>query len=574
MKRVADYIIANLEKVGITQYFSLTGRGLLYLTDALSSNEKTNKVFMHHEQSCAYAACGYTDVNSTPAVCMISTGCGSTNAISGVLNAWQDNLPVIFISGQNKLDETTYYTKAKIRTYGNQEANIIELVEPITKYAVMVDDPSKIKDILTTAIVRAMSDRKGPVWIDVPLDIQNQFVELDDIDINLCNFHDFDNSVIDHKVIENELEVASKPLLLIGSGIRDAKVIDQLKDWIELNELPCVFTPSAADILDTNNKYSIGTIGMLGGSMSGNIVLQHSDLVIILGSRLSSVTTGGNLDDFARNAKLIVVDIDSDEHSKMSSRIDTFLNYNLTSLFKLLSKKVVKQNPEWHEFIIKTKEEFPLNKIFENENQIDLHQLSIELTKYSNEFEHFVVDSGLNEIILPAVGNFSPKKRCIHPYSQGSMGYALPASIGVHHASKKRVYSMIGDGSIMLNIQELQTIAFNNYPIVIYIINNQDYSIIRTRQKELFRNRTIGTDRTNGVTTPNYQDIANAFKIRYSRISNHGDLKNIQVLLDYEGPQIIEVFTDPEQKYLKPGVIKSESGKFRLTYLDELHKIL
>jgi acetolactate synthase-1/2/3 large subunit len=212
--------------------------------------------------------------------------------------------------------------------------------------------------------------------------------------------------------------------------------------------------------------------------------------------------------------------------------------------------------------------------LFWSDDNLDLHYVSRFLSRLSKKDEHFVVDSGLNEIILPATGIFNSNNRCIHPYSQGSMGYALPAAIGLHIASKNRVYAMIGDGSIMLNLQELETISKGEYPIVIYLINNNNYSIIRTRQKDLFRNRTIGTDKSNGVTTPNFLKIADAFNIRYYSVKSHKDLVNIETKLDHDGPILIEIFTDNEQKYLKPGILKLDSGKMRLTHIDELHKII
>lgn len=572
--RLADYVVRNLKILGVDTYFSLTGRGLLYLTDAIAARQDLVKTFMHHEQACSYAACGFTDVTLHPSVCMISTGCGSTNAISGVLNAWQDNLPVIFISGQNKLSETTKFTGLNIRTYGNQESNIIEIVKSITKYSVMVDDGKSIKEILTKAYIAAMTGRRGPVWIDIPLDIQNQFIDLEDLEpINEISSDELDLDVI--RLLNKELIKSTKPLFLIGSGIRDAESNLAFRTLIDKSGIPFVFTPSAVDIIETSHPLSVGTVGMLGGSAAGNLVLQNSDLVIVLGSRLSSVTTGEDIIDFARNARLLVIDIDPEEHFKMMERIDLFINSDLKSFFEKTSERLITEiSFSWINYISEIKQEYSLKKLFRNESMIDLHLLSNIVTKLVGDDEHFVVDSGLNEIILPASGFFAERRRCIHPYSQGSMGYALPASIGVHLASKRKVYTMIGDGSIMLNIQELETISHNKFPIVIYLINNKNYSIIRTRQQELFRNRTIGTDNTNGVSTPDFSEIARAFNIDYLSIKNFVDLEKIEAVKNYSGPLIVEVFTDPAQKYLKPGIIRQDSGKILPTKLDELHIII
>ena len=575
MRRLADYVIDNLYNLGISQYFSLTGRGLLYLTDALAANHNITKIFMHHEQACAYAACGYTDTNSLPSVCMISTGCGSTNAISGVLNAWQDNLPVIFISGQNKLRETKRYRKLNLRTFGNQEADIISIVSSITKFSIMVDDPNKIREILTEAFESTMSLRRGPVWIDIPLDIQNMFIDLPDIEIPILN--KIGNNLDKNLILFNQLiQKSNKPLVLIGSGIRDSNRIVELGNFIKKNNLPLVYTSSAVDIFGLEESLSIGSIGSLGGSPAGNTVLQEADLVLVLGSRLSSVTTGDDIYDFARYAKIVVVDVDLEEHVKMQNRIDLIIHSDLDFFIDLLNDlKITKMNREWLDYCINVKKEYTFSKFINSDNVIDLHYFAKKITETKSPGHHFVVDSGLNEIIIPAAGCFSSINRCIHPYSQGSMGYALPAAIGVYFASREDVNVVVGDGSVMLNLQELQTIVGIELPIKIFIINNQNYSIIRTRQKELFRNRTIGTDSLNGVTTPNYEKIAKAFGINYLRISTYEDLdKSLPNIYNISKPMIIEVFTDPSQKYLKPSFYKDEKGRIRQTNLDNAHLYL
>jgi acetolactate synthase I/II/III large subunit len=572
--RLADYVIRNLKNLGVDTYFSLTGRGLLYLTDALAARNDLNKIFMHHEQSCAYAACGFSDITGLSSVCMVSTGCGSTNAISGLLNAWQDNLPVIFISGQNKLNQTTLFTKQKIRTFGNQEANIIEIVKSISKYAVMVDNPQSIREILEEAYIIANSGRKGPVWIDIPLDIQSEFIDLEDIKPIQLDYEKFiTDSVVD--TINREISLSKNPLILIGSGIRDASVIKEFTYWIEFNNVPVVYSSSAVDILDTKSPLSIGVVGMLGGSPAGNILLQNADLVFVLGSRLSSVTTGDDIGDFARKAKIIVLDIDPEEHLKSSSRIDLFFDIDLKTFFNNISKfNKFNSSKEWTDFVFQTKSNFDILEFFRDDKEIDLHWLSRKLTSCNENNQHFIVDSGLNEIILPASGNFSNHRRCIHPYSQGSMGFALPASVGVHMGSLNKVFVMVGDGSIMLNLQELQTISSYKFPIIIIVVNNRNYSIIRTRQKELFRNRTIGTDESNGVSTPEFKNIADAFGIDYLLMKSTNDINILKQVKIHQGPLILEVITKPEQNYLKPGILKDETGKLKITSLDELHKII
>ena len=291
----------------------------MFLTDALAKNQNLKHVCTHHEQAAAFSAMAYAQQKNSFGACLVSTGCASTNAITAVLCAWQDSIPLVIISGQNTLSETSRYTKKKIRTFGQQEADIIPIVSCVTKYSTMIKNPKDIAYEIDKAIYFANEGKKGPVWIDVPLDIQSSRVELE----RLKRFKSKSLKKIDRSIkkdinsFHKIFNKSKRPAVLIGSGIKSSKTEDQLKNFINKNNIPLVYSNSAPDIFGSQYKNSIGSVGFMGCSRAGNFVAQNSDLLIVLGNRLSSMTTGTELAKFARNAQIIVVDIDELEHKKI-----------------------------------------------------------------------------------------------------------------------------------------------------------------------------------------------------------------------------------------------------------------
>lgn len=553
MIRLADYVIDRVQKAGAKHVFMVTGRGILYLTDAVAKNQEIDAIAVHHEQSGAYAATAYAQYNDEFGACLVSTGCASTNALTGVLNAWQDGVPCIFISGQNKLNETVRHTGVNIRTFGSQEADIIPIVEPITKYATMIEDPNKIAYEMDKAIYHAQHGRKGPVWIDIPVDVQNMRVDpesLERFDMPE-DIEKPEDGAIDY--VMDALEKSERPVLLIGNGIRSAGYVEAFKQFIEESPFPVTFSNSAVDIYGAGNDYSIGTVGTLGATRAGNFAVQNADLLLVLGCRLSPITTGSDYDKFARDAKVIVVDIDPDEHSKNTVEIDKMIMSDVGQFLSTLKTcKIKSASDEWLNKCKHWKEIFPrCEKHFENNDKIDLYYLSEILSRNLKSDSTIVTDAGLEELIVPSTVGFHKDQRCIHPASQGSMGYALPAAIGAHYSSSNEVIAVIGDGSIMMNLQELQTIKHHDMKVKIIIVNNDAYSVIRSRQENLFRTRTIGTDSTNGVSCPEYRKIADAFEIPYMSIDSKEGLNSGMIdFMKYDGPVICEVYTDENQRYI------------------------
>lgn len=563
MIRVADYVMQKLVEVGANKLFCVTGRGMLYLSDALAKCKDIEGVFVHHEQAGAYAAMAYSQISQKIGVCMVSTGCASTNAITPILCAWQDDIPMIVISGQNKLNETTRYTRLPIRTYGQQEADIVSLVKPVTKYATMIIKAEEIVFEMEKALYMAMNGRKGPVWIDIPLDIQSAQIELnkmkhfEPINKNLFVSQTDLNDVID------KLYNSKRPLILFGSGIRSANAIEELKILIKTTEIPAVYANSAVDILDSRLDLLIGCVGAMAANRAANFAIQNADLIIVLGCRMTTMITGENLNHFAREADIITIDIDKFEHKKLGNKIQKQIIVDVKCFIQtLLGQKLPKTKKEWQEKCQHYKQTFPkCEERFKQNKQVDLYHLSEILETTLDNDAICVVDAGLEELIIPTTINFKERQRCIHPVSQGAMGYALPAAMGAFLASNRQVVAIIGDGSIMMNLQELQTINHNNIPIKILVINNNCYAVIRRRQEELFR-RSIGTDFKNGVSCPDFKKVASCFGFEYKKINSTNELKTLKDILKIPKHLICEIMAKEDQIYIHSSYRRGENGKF------------
>ncbi len=568
MIRVADYVMQFLAEKGIEDVFVITGRGILFLTDALAKNEKLNSLSMHNEQAISYAAYAYSRARNGYGAALVSTGCASTNCVTGVLNAWQDHVPVVFISGNNPTSENTRFTNLPIRTYGSQEADIIPIMQPITKYSVMITEPEKIAFELEKAFYLANEGIKGPVWIDIPLDIQDKRIE----DAGLEHFkvpEKIDLRISDNDIsyIKKSLVEAERPLCLIGEGIEASGAKSEFKSFIENNNFPVVYAPSAVDIYPSSQKCSIGCVSSLGGSREANFAVQNCDLLLILGCRMPSMVTGGEYDKFAHPAKKILVDIDDNESKKGNIEYDKIIKADVKDvLCKLNETEIKKTSDEWLEKCIHWKNTISLTKAnYDASSPVDLYNLAGKLSDTLKEQTILISDAGFEELIIPSNVSLKESQSCIHPFMQGSMGFALPAVVGVSVATKneRQVVAVIGDGSIMMNLQELQTISFNKLPVKIIVVNNNVYAVIRKRQKDLFRTRIIGTDPSNGINTPEWKKVSECFGLDYIKVENNGELsEKLKKLFQMEGPVLCEIIAVAEQPYLHTSIARNDKGGF------------
>ena len=579
-ERLSDYVISRLVEANVKHLFMITGRGILYLTDAVAKNPDIQHISTFHEQGASYAAMAYA-TNRNLGACLISTGCASTNAVTAALCAWQDGIPCIFISGQNPLEETVRFTKSSRRTYGSQEADIIRIVESITKYSEMVTDPSKIGYIMDRAIYEATHGRMGPVWIDIPLDIQNQKIDPDSLE----RFEPEANSQIPDAVCDvfKDFLTHERPIMLIGGGVRASCDETFFEKFVKKYNIPVVFTTSAVDFYGSGNPLAIGAVGSLAGSRAGNFAIQNADCVLAVGTKLSSQTIGPNPSDFARSAKIYVVDIDEAEHRDSPLKKDKLIICDAMEFFEKCDSMplgTVVDHSAWVDKCLHWKSIFDVSmegfyKESEEKGIIDLYLFADRLSQAISDSTTVITDAGLEELIIPSTIKYRRGQKCLFPSNQGAMGYAIPAVLGAYYSGSKEIVAVVGDGSAMMNIQELQTISFHKIPVKIFIINNNMYSIIRKRQHDLFRERTIGNDPSDGVPEPDYRKIADCFGLTYHKIETVSQLdKDLPAILDVDGALICEVLCPPEQKYLHTSFAFDEKRKLVKRSLEDLSPFL
>jgi acetolactate synthase-1/2/3 large subunit len=541
MVKVADYIAQFLETRGIRHVFMVTGGGAMFLNDGMAKSKTIKGVFNHHEQACAMAAVGYSKFNNEIAVVMPTTGCGGTNTITGLLDAWQDSNKVVFISGNVNRKETTHGLNLPLRKFGVQEANIVDIVKPITKYAVMVTDPNTIAYHLEKAFHLCETGRHGPVWIDVPMDVQGSFIKEE----NLVHFTaEETEESIDCSMFEHYLKEAKRPIVIAGYGIRLSGAKNEFIRFIEKHNLPVAFTYLAIDFLPSDHPLYVGRLGTKG-DRAGNFAVQNSDLVISVGSSLSVSVTGFRYDTFAREAKVVVVDIDKHEHKKKTIKIDVEINSDVKHFLKQVENVEYRADQWWVDKCISWRDKWTvfLNEYTDTTNGINIYYFIQKLSEKNKSDAIVISDAGSAYYATSQALKVTAQQRYITSGAQADMGFSLPAAIGAAVASnRKNIIAITGDGSFQMNIQELQTIASSKLPIKIFILNNGGYLSIRNTMDKFFESRYYGTDEASGLSFPEIEKIAYAYGIPYHRLRTGEDLDGkLTEVLNTDGCALVEV---------------------------------
>ncbi len=560
MIRLADYVIRRLEEEGVRQIFYVPGRQCFFLTDALRKNDAIHPIAMHHEQSVAMAALSDALYSNRLGAGVVTTGCAGTNTMTGLLHAWQDSLPMIIVSGQQEYAQTIKASGHPFRQVGIQEADIETLVKPITKYAVTVDDPKMIAFHMDKAIHMALTGRKGPVWIDIPFDYQNTMINEEELKRYTpeIEIKSIDTDKIQR--IKEKLLKAKRPVVLAGNGVRSADAGNVLRQFAERHRIPVTFTRFAYDLMSYEHELNYGVFSVAaGGSRYANFIVQNADFVLAIGTRLSIDTVGGLPEQFAREAHIAVIDIDEEEHQKGTGiSIDTLVIGDAKECLNMLEAMGgAPDTAEWLNKCKHWKEVFGYKS--ENaykENAIDFKVFVRDLSLASKGSVCYISDAGITGAGSPAATVLKVGDRFIHSFAQGEMGYAIPGACGAAAVHDGPVIAFVGDGSFMMNLQELQTIKRNNYNIKIVIINNHGYSGVRHGQQAYFRGKTIGTCPEDGVDFPDFEKIAVAFGFTYLRAEDEMSVKTcIQALFADEEPCICEAICDPEQTDLRSGMV-------------------
>jgi acetolactate synthase I/II/III large subunit len=572
--KLTDALTKYLENKEIKNIFSVVGGANLHIIDSLSKSNKLNLFFNHHEQASALAAQASARISKKPGVCVVTTGPGGTNAITGVLSAWQDSIPCIFISGQSR--SNILKDTKNLRQVGAQGLDIIKLVKPITKKAISITNPKKFLNILDELYELSLSDRPGPVWIDIPFDIQIEQIE------NFIKKHSpLKISGIDPSFIKKFkllLNSAKKPIIIAGNGIHTSNTENEYLKFIKKLKIPNLLTWNASDLLEFKHKYNLGRPGMFG-QRAANIIIQNCDLIIALGTHLNLAITTPNIKEFSKNSKLIIINIDQEEIKNIKKKPNLSLNIDLKKFFKVINKvkKIKNTNTEkWLQHCNIIKKKINKDHTIKYTNKIDPYTFVKELSVASKHKHVIVVDGGgtCNQIFFQTFEN-KKNQRMVISAGICAMGSGIPDSIGVA-SNNKEVILICGDGSFQPNIQELQTIKDNNFNIKIFIFSNNAYLSIRHTQKEFLDKNYIGSIKSGGLNVPNLKNIAKSYEINYKRFANISNFKKkINNLLKVKGPLIFEISMPKDYEIMpRMGFIKQKAGNFVSAGLENMYPFL
>ncbi len=575
-RRVADIIMDTLVKRGITDCFAVVGGGAMHLDNALALNDNITKYFDHHEQACAMAAEAYARMSGKMAAVCVTSGPGATNTLTGVMGCWQDSLPMLILSGQVRYEISVEKSGLPLRYRGMQEFDIIHSVQNMTKYAVMLTDPLSVKRELLKAIDIALTGRRGPVWLDVPLDIQSAIVEEDDM-------YPYDESidcpstkVQDIEFIIDKLKNAKRPCILAGNGIVNSDNLKFFRKFVDGQNIPVIAACIAADAMYMEHPRYYGLSGSIG-PRTGNFIVQNADVILSIGCSMGFKMTGFAQEKFAPNAYIIAVEVDDNEMKKPGVRIDHLIHSDLRSFFECAENNMthIDAPADWIQYCDNLKNRF---SPFEAANNVSMDERVCsyyfwkEYEKYEQDDSISILGNNTANSAKLQIGIKKPYQRIVANNNCGSMGADLPEAIGAAVASKREVICLTGDGSIMMNLQELQTIHHYKLPVKVVVFSNDGYNAIRQTSKNFFNGTIIGCTAETGVSFPKFSDVAKTFGFEYMLCRNNGEVADaLKTFFEAEGNVLLEV----EQRLDDPVTPKvmsrmNEDGSFSTPSLEDM----
>lgn len=579
MIKVSDYIFDYLASKEVDTIFSVSGGAAAHLLNSVAERKFTY-ICNYHEQACAMAAEGYARMANKPACVLVTNGPGSTNTITGVVGAYQDSIPMIVISGQVPVNQSLGSLKyTKLRQLGVQECDIIGAVKDITKYAVQITDPKTIPYHLAVAYNEATTGRMGPVWLDIPLDIQSALIEPEDYTIsNIPNSNEYDITEIVDLIVK-----AKKPVIVTGNGIHLSKCENYFITLKNKLQIPVVSTWTSKDLMSNDDPLFVGNFGLLG-ERAANFAVQNADLLLVLGSRLSIPNVGYQSHLFSPKSIKIVVDIDTNELNKPTVKIDypiiEDLKYFIPDLIVEVHNRL--DFPKWTDWINKTqswKHKYPVfqPEYKTNTDRINSFYFMEVLSNNLTDNNVVVTDMGASFTCTMQSLQMNGKNRLFTSSACCSMGFGLPGAIGAHFADPtKDIILIAGDGGFQMNVQELQTVIHNKIPIKIFILNNNGYLAISLMQDNLFKSNYIGSNPESGVSSPDFTKIGGAYGLKTFRLNNNTELENnIEAILKEDGPVLCEIMM-VENQLLIPRVqsSKDENGKIISNSLENMFPYL
>lgn len=551
--KVAKYIADFLANNGVEHIFTVTGGGAMHLNDAFGHHEKLTCVYNHHEQASAIAAEGYTRLTGKLAAVCVTSGPGGTNAITGVLGGWLDSIPMFVISGQVKRETTIHATDLPLRQLGDQEFDIVSSVSSMTKYARIVMDPKDIRYHLEKAYYLCLTGRGGPVWLDIPLDVQAAIVETDELagfEPQTLAYHEKPHyDVRLSEEILKRIKIAKRPVIFAGTGVRLSGGYAQFLELIDKLQLPVVTAWNAHDLLANDHPYYCGRPGTIG-TRGGNFVVQNADLLLVLGCRLNIRQISYNYRAFAPNAYKIIVDIDKSELYKPTIKADMPINADLKDVVAdLCQHDYIPNHTAWLQWCKEVDVKYPatLSEYYGSEI-LNPYVFITEFFKGLKDNDVVVCGNGSACVVTFQSAIIQAHQRLFTNSGCAAMGYGFPAAIGACVARKgKRVICIDGDGSFQMNIQELQTVVYNHLNLKIIYLNNNGYHSIRQTQTNLFQPPMVGVCDGNGLSFPEAERIAYAYQVPFMRVSSVEDIAALHQFMEQDGPALAEVVVDPKQ---------------------------
>jgi len=560
-QKVSQYIADFFVSKGITHVFTVTGGGAMHLNDALGHHSGLTCIYNHHEQASSIAAEGYTRMTGKLAAVCVTSGPGGTNAITGVLGGWLDSIPMFIVSGQVKRETTIYASSLPLRQLGDQEYNVISSIKSMTKYAAIVLEPKDIALHLERAYHLATNGRPGPVWLDVPLDVQAAWIETEGL------LH-YESRIDDNKeipqynplfsdLVVEKLKTSKRPVILLGTGVRIANYRDNVIKFAEMARIPVVTAWNAHDLIWNDHELFCGRPGTVG-TRGGNFVVQNSDLLLVLGCRLNIRQISYNYKEWAPNAYKIVIDIDNAELYKPTLKVDFPIWADLKDVVDDLLKKKLsdihsKEHEEWICWSKAINDKYPvaLPGYYKNNQCLNPYVFITEFTKRLKDDDQIVCGNGSACVIGFQASIIKRHTRLFTNSGCAAMGYGFPASIGACIArGGKRVICIDGDGSFQMNLQELQTVVYNDLNLKILYLNNNGYHSIRQTQTSLFKGQPlVGVCDGNGLSFPQAERLAYAYQLPYIKVSTLEDVTKLINVLDIKGPLFAEIVVDQTQNF-------------------------
>ena len=580
--RVADYVASFIKKIGVDCIFMVPGGGAMFLNDAIKCKKGLDFVANHNEQASSISAEAYSRVTENIGVGIFTTGPGSTNAITGVAGAWIESVPLMIISGQVKTSDLK--GKSGVRQMGPQEVDIISIVKPITKYAITIKNPKNIRLELEKSYYLATTGRKGPVWIDIPLNIQASLIKQNEL-IGFKKINKkYPNKIFNkYNEIINLINSSNRPIILAGHGIRLSKASVEFKKLYSALKIPVVTTWNAMDLIPNSNNLNIGKPGTVA-LRAPNFAIQNADLLISIGARLDNVVTAYNQQNFAKNARKIIVDIDANELNKFKIKLDLKIQLDakmfISNLNKKIKNKKIKKFNDWITKCNDWKNRYAINdgKPFPKNEKISHLRLIDAFSKYLPKNALIVTgSSGLAiESFYMAFKN-KPGQRIFLTSGLGAMGYGLPALIGALHSKKyKEIICIESDGSFLMNLQEILTLKLSKKPFKLFILNNKGYASIRNTQKNYFNGRYIATGPESNLYLPDIPKLVKSIGINSITIKNSEDLnKGIQKALKSKNSIICDISLLPNDSlWPKASAIPLSNGSMLSMPLEDMTPLL